>query len=178
LAQLIGILEEYEMKLVGKWLTLGVDVISFHTDFATQHGLMMSPASFRKYLKPLFTHLFQPCRQAGVHVFLSSDGRTLDVVDDLVECGVSVHDPQIRPNTVAGIAKAYRGRLCASVDLDQQGFPFMTPQEIRDQIHEVVDVLAMPEGGLMMTATFYDPNTPLRNIEATAEALEDFCFPG
>jgi len=177
LARLFAMLEEYELKLIGKWLSLGVDVISFHTDFATQYGLMMSPRSFRKYLKPLFAHLFRPCRQAGVHVVLSSDGRTVDIVDDLIECGVSVQDPQVRPNTVAGIAAAYKGKLCASVDLDQQGFPFMTPGQMRDHIREVVDTLAMPEGGLMLTATFYDPNTPLCNIEAAARAFEDFCFP-
>jgi hypothetical protein len=176
LSQLIGILEDYELKLVQKWLELGVDAISFHTDFATQQGLMISPAKFRKYLKPLFTHLFQPCRQAGVHVYLSSDGRVLDVVDDMVEAGVSVHDPQLRANTIAGIAKAYQGKLCASVDLDEQGFPFLTPGEIRDEIHEVVDTLAMPEGGLMLVANVYDPATPLRNIAALAEAMEDFCF--
>ena len=69
-----------------------------------------------------------------MHVILSSDGRLLDIVDDLIECGVSVHDPQLRPNTVEGIARAYQGKLCASVDLDQQGFPFMTPIEIDEQI--------------------------------------------
>jgi len=138
---------------------------------------MMSPRSFRKYLKPLFAALFQPCRRAGVHVALSSDGRLLDVVDDLLECGVSVHDPQLRPNTVAGIARAYKGKLCASVDLDQQGFPFMTPTEIREQIGEVVGELAAPEGGLMLSAGINDAIVPLRNIETIIESMEQFCFP-
>jgi len=56
-----------------------------------------------------------------VHVFLSSDGRTLDAADDLIECGVSLHDPQLRPNTLKGIVQAFKGRLCVSVNLDQQG---------------------------------------------------------
>jgi uroporphyrinogen decarboxylase len=176
LMTLIGMLQQYELKLIDKWLQMGVDYISFHTDFATQQGLMISPKSFRKYLKPLFTALFQPCRRAGVHVLLSSDGRMLDVVDDMVECGVSIHDPQLRPNTAEGIARAYRGKLCAKVDLDQQGFPFMTPAEIRAMIKETVDTLAVPEGGLMLTANVYDADVPLRNIEAIAVALEDYCL--
>jgi len=63
LAQLIAILEAYELKLVQKYLSLGVDAISFHTDFATQEGLMISPRSFRTWLKPLFARLFRPCRR-------------------------------------------------------------------------------------------------------------------
>jgi uroporphyrinogen decarboxylase len=177
LPQLIAILEAYELKLVQKYLSLGVDVISFHTDFATQEGLMISPRSFRKWLEPLFSHLFKPCRAAGLHVFLSSDGRTLEVADDLIECGVSLHDPQLRPNTLKGIVQAFKGRLCANVNLDQQGFAFMTPQEIREQVRSVVDAMGMPEGGLMLRAAFSDPNTPLRNIAAMAEAMEEYCFP-
>lgn len=173
---LIGMVRDYELKLIDKWLEIGVDVMRFHTDFATQTGLMISPASFRKYLVPLFTTLFQKCRDAGVHVVLSSDGVTLGVVDDLVACGVSVQDPQLRPNTAKGIGKHYKGKLCAAVDLDQQGFPFMTPAEIRDMVKEVVDEVALPEGGLMLTANIYDTITPLANIAALMESMEEFCF--
>ena len=38
--------------------------------------------------------VFQRCREAGVHVWYSSDGNILPIVDDLIECGVSIHDPQ------------------------------------------------------------------------------------
>jgi len=176
LDRLIAILQDYELRLIARWLEIGVDAISFHTDFATQTGLMMSPRSFRKYLAPLFRTLFQTCRRAGAHVVLSSDGRTLEVADDLVECGVSMHDPQLRPNTVEGIARAFKGKLCVVVDLDQQGFPFMSPAEIRAQVDEVIDAIALPEGGLMLRAIVSDAETPLSNIEALIEAMEDLCW--
>jgi hypothetical protein len=112
-----------------------------------------------------------------VHGGLSSDGRALDVVDDMVECGVSFHDPQLRRNTLAGIRRAYRGMLCASVDLDQQGFPFMSPEAIRAQVREVVETLGAPEGGLMLSACIDDPQVSLQNIAALVEAMEEYCFP-
>jgi len=177
LAQLIDRLEENSTALVDRWLAFGLDMISFHTDFGTQSGLMISPVKFRQYIKPMFARIFTHCRQQGVHVYLSSDGRVLDVVDDLIECGVSAHDPQLRANTLEGIARAYKGRLCAVVDLDRQGFPFMTPQEIRDDIQRVVDVMADPSGGLMLLASVYGGNVPLENCAAICEKLEDVCFP-
>ena len=176
LVRLIAMLEDYEMRLIRRWLKLGVDVIGFHTDIGAQASLMISPASFLKYIKPMFKTLFQACRQAGVHAYLSSDGRLLEIVDDLIECGVSVHDPQLRANTLEGIARAYKGKLCANVDLDRQSFPFITPQEIRRQIKEVVDVMAAPEGVLMVSAGIFGADVPLRNIVAICEAMEDYCL--
>jgi uroporphyrinogen decarboxylase len=175
LSRLIAMLEEHEAVLIERWLSLGVNVVSFHTDIGTQRSLMIQPASFRRYLKPMFSRLFRRCRDAGAHVSLSSDGNLLAIVDDLIECGVSVHDPQLRACTLPGIAQAYKGRLCANVDLDRQGFPFMTPAEIRQQVKEVVDTMALPEGGLMLLAAFFGADVPLRNIAALCEAMEDYC---
>jgi uroporphyrinogen decarboxylase len=173
LQQLIDMLLEYEMGLVGRWLEIGVDIISFHTDIGTQNGLMISPAQFRHYLKPMFSKLFTTCRDAGAHVYLSSDGRLLEIVDDLIECGVSVHDPQLRANTLDGIATAYQGRLCVNLDLDRQSFPFLSPAEIQTQVEESVTRLYRPEGGLMLMAAVWDETIPLDNVEALAAAMEE-----
>ena len=45
----------------------------------------------------------------------------LAFVDDLLECGVSFHDPQYRVHTLDGIARAYGGRMCVMVDLMSRG---------------------------------------------------------
>lgn len=168
---------EHQMKLVNEYLKIGVDVIAFHTDIGTQNALMISPAHFREYVKPMFKALFQPIRQAGAHVYLSSDGRLTEIVDDLIECGVSVHDPQLRANTLEGIEKHYKGRLCANVDLDRQMWAFCTPDDIDAQVKEVVDRLYLPEGGLMVSASVWDANTPLENIEALCQALDRYAPP-
>ena len=176
LPRLIEMLLEYEMKLIGKWLGIGVDIIGFHTDIGTQRGLMISPAKFRKYIKPLFKELFTTCRSAGTHVALSSDGHLLEIVDDLVECGVSMHDPQIRANTLEGIARAYKGKLCINLDMDRQMFPFCTPADIRHQVKQAVEQLNAPEGGFMIFASISGGDVPLENIEAICQAFEAFCF--
>jgi len=175
LPRLISMLLDYETKLVKKWLEIGVDMVSFHTDIGTQNGLMISPVKFRKYFKPMFRKLFRTCREAGVHVYLSSDCRLLDIVDDLIECGVSVHDPQLRANTLDGIAGAYKGRLCVDLDLDRQMFPFCSSSDIRRLVRESVEKLYLPEGGLMMKGEI-GPDVPLENIEAMCQAMEEFCI--
>lgn len=176
LPKLIDMLLEYEMGLVQKWLELGVDVMGFHTDIGTQKALMISPDMFRRYLKPMFKTLFMTCRDAGVHVLLSSDGHLLEIVDDLIECGVSVHDPQVRANTLEGIERCYKGKMCINLDLDRQMFPFCTPQDIWNQLEEGLERLYMPEGGLMINGAVGGEDVPLENMEALASAMEALCL--
>lgn len=174
LSRLIEMLTEYELRLVRKWLDLGVDVVAFHTDIGHQRALMISPAQFRRTIKPMFMAIFQACREAGALVYLSSDGCLLEIVDDLIECGVCVHDPQVRANTLDGIARAYRGRLCANVDLDRQMFRFCKPGDIWRQVEEAVQKVGAPEGGIMLAGSVWDAGVPLENIEALCAALEQF----
>ncbi|MBM3493075.1 MAG: hypothetical protein FJX72_01950 [Armatimonadetes bacterium] len=174
LGELIALLLDYEKRLVGMWLDLGADVVGFHTDIGAQNALMISPAKFRKWIKPMFAEVFGMVRSAGAHVYLSSDGRLVDIVDDLIEIGVSVHDPQLRANTLDGIVTKYKGRLCANADLDRQMFAFCTPDDIRAHVREVVERMYMPEGGLMLSGSVWDANTPIENIEALCDALEPY----
>jgi hypothetical protein len=174
--QLIDVVLKQKMALIGQLLETDVDIIHFHGDIGTQRGPMISPTHFRKYIKPMYKTMFMACRDAGVHVFYSSDGNILELVDDLIECGVSLHDPQFRSNTLEGIVKNYKGRLCARVDLDQQHIlPFGTPADVDSHVREVVKAMYSPDGGLMIY-TEIQAAYPLRNIETLCEALKKYCL--
>jgi uroporphyrinogen decarboxylase len=176
LVPLIEKVTDCEMKLIRLWLDLGVETMAFHTDIGAQKSLMISPAKFRKYIKPMFMKLFRACQEGGALVYLSSDGCLLEIVDDLIECGVAVHDPQLRANTLEGIKRAYKGKMCARVDLDRQSFPFATPAQLREQVREVVETMAAPEGGLMVLAAIYGNDVSLKNIEAICQAMQEYCL--
>ena len=178
LCELVEILTDYTMRLTDLWLEAGVDMMAYHTDIGTQRALMISPAKFRQHIKPMFSKVFKHVREQGVEVMLSSDGNLLEIVEDLIECGVSVHDPQIRANTLEGIRKAYKGKMCVNLDLDRQMFMFCKPDDIRQQVKDSVGALDSPQGGMMIYAAFCDDATPLENIEATCEAFEEYCLKG
>lgn len=175
LDRLIEMLTEYELSVIAEWRKIGVDMISFHTDIGTQESTMISPASFRRHVKPTFRTLFRAVRDAGSLVYLSSDGNITGIVDDLVECGLQAHDPQLRATGVAGIATAWKGKLFANVDLDRQGFPFMTPGQVRDQVRSVIDAMYDPRGGFGVFASIYG-EVPMRNIEEICACFEEWCF--
>ena len=172
---LIEMLLDYEMKLTKKWLSLGVDAVFYHTDIGTQNSLMISPEAFRKYIKPLYKEIFTYCRQRGAHVILSSDGCLLSIVPDLIECGVSQHDPQFGANPLDRIKAVYADKLAVRLDLDRQMFPFCAPADIDKHVKDSVDALWSEEGGLSLQCQFIDDITPLENIEAMLRALDTYC---
>jgi uroporphyrinogen decarboxylase len=174
LDRLIEMLVDYNRKYIQLWLDIGVDQIYCHGDIGAQNSLMFSPRTFKRYIKPAYQELFGMCRQAGVHVWYSSDGRMLEVVDDLIECGVTLHDPQLGPNPLQGLVAKYKGRLCAQVDINAQMLPFWSPAEIRRQVREVVEAMSDSRGGLML---FFGVNAdlPLVNLEAICLAWEEYC---
>jgi uroporphyrinogen decarboxylase len=170
---LIDMVTGQRMVIVDKLLEIGVDAIYFHADIGFQHGLMIRPAQFRKYVKPMWKKLFTRCREAGTHVYLSSEGRLLDIVDDMIECGVSIQDVEMASQSLDEIADAYKGRLCVMFYPDAQRTPRWRPQELRAHIEQVVTRLGSPSGGLVF-AGYPTPDVPLENIEEMARAMEDY----
>jgi uroporphyrinogen-III decarboxylase len=163
----------YNMREVEKTLANKPKIVHFGDDLGNQTSLPMSPEHFRKYLKPCYKKIFGACRDAGAHVYLHSDGHILEIIDDLIECGVTVLNPQIRANTLDGLVEKCKGKVAVNLDLDRQLFPFCTPEEIDEHVREAVVKLGSKEGGLMLTAEC-EPDVPLENIEAICQALEKY----
>ena len=174
---LIEMLWEHSLGNAKKWLDIGVDVLAFHTDIGTQASLMISPAQFRKYIKPMFKDIFQTARKRGALVSLSSDGNLTSIVDDLIECGVNSHDPQYRACTLAGIKNNYYGKpIMIKLDLDRQMFPFAAPAEIDAHVLNSVRELYRKEGGLSLMGAIYGGDVSEENIWALANALRKYCL--
>lgn len=176
LERLINIVLDYNIRLINKWLELGVDAMYFGDDLGNQDRLPISPEKFRRYLKPCYRKMFSLCKEKGVYVYLHSDGHILEIIDDLIECGIDVINPQVRANGIEGLAKTAKGKVCIDLDLDRQLFPFATPEEIREHILIAVEKLNSPRGGLMLYAEC-EPDVPLENIDAICGTLEEIGGP-
>ncbi|MBN1873997.1 MAG: hypothetical protein JXA33_07190 [Anaerolineae bacterium] len=179
LQQLIDIVLAYNLRQAEVWLAdLKTQrepgtLVHFGDDLGMQNRLALHPRKWRKYLKPCFRQIYQPFREAGYYVYMHTDGHILEIIPDLVDCGVNVVNPQARANGLDGLAEVCKGKVCVDLDLDRQLFPFCTPQDVDDHIHEAVDKLGDPAGGLWLKAEI-GMDIPLENIEAIFVALEKY----
>ena len=148
-------------------------IVYFGDDLGMQHALPVSPEKWRQYLKPCFQQIYAPFHQAGHYVYMHTDGHILEIIPDLVDCGVKVVNPQIRANGLDGLEEVCKGKVCINLDLDRQLFPFCTPADIDDHVHEAVDRLGSPEGGLWLNAEIND-DIPMENVAAIFKAVEKY----
>ena len=172
LDKLIHMVLSRNVAQVQKYLELGIEHLSGGDDMGMQTALPIRPEDWVHYLKPCFEAIFGPCRDRGVSVYLHSDGHILEIIPHLVECGVSVINPQVRANTLDGLVSVAKGRVCINLDLDRQLFPFATPDEVRAHIREAKQTLYTPEGGLMLNAECA-PDVPVDTVRAICETLEE-----
>lgn len=180
LQQLIDIVLEYNLRQVrlriAKLQETGAEAgrnLYFGDDLGTQKALPISPAAWRKYLKPCYQAIYGLVREAGYSVYMHSDGHIIPIIPDLIECGVQVINPQIRANGLDNLVATCKGKVCVNLDLDRQLFPFCTPTDIDAHIRQAVEALGSPEGGLWLLAEI-DDGVPLANVEAICAALEKY----
>jgi uroporphyrinogen decarboxylase len=169
--ELIDMIVEFNTQIVLRYLEMGIDLMGFGDDLGMQERLTVSPAMWRRYIKPAYARLFGPCREAGVHVKLHSDGYIADILEDMVQIGVTITNPQDLCNGLETIRRKLKGKVCIDLDIDRQTIvPWGTPEQIERHIRTCVETLGSPEGGLMLICGVY-PGTPLANIEAVIGAM-------
>lgn len=177
LHEIYDMIYNYWAPVVDYHVKRGVDVFNFAEDLGTQETTILSPETFNKWVKPVYARLMKPCKDAGILVYLHSDGKTLDILEDQIEAGVDIVNPQDLCNGIDNIARRIKGRACIQIDIDRQYvIPFGTPKDIDDLIKEEVMKLGSREGGLMMIAGVYPP-TPMENLDALCTAVEKYrCY--
>jgi uroporphyrinogen decarboxylase len=181
--ELLDRITEFQTRLWENTLeTVGdnVDICLHSEDLGTQNGPIMSPALYRRFLKPRQTKLFSHIKKAAkkeVKVLLHSCGSIRALIPDLIETGIDALNPiQVR---AAGmdtkeLKRQFGKDLCfwgGGVDT-QEILPHGSPAEVRDEVKRRIDELA-PGGGFVFAAVHnIQPDVPPENILAMWEAFQ------
>ena len=71
-----------------------VDMIKIGDDLGTEQSLLMSPAMYRRILKPIHADYIAFIQaRTKARIFFHTDGDVFDLLDDLVEIGVDILNP-------------------------------------------------------------------------------------
>jgi len=174
LDELISIVENYWFEVIKRWVECGVDVISFGDDLGLQHSLPMGPHYWRRYIKPSYKRIFSYCRSNDVYISLHTDGYIVEIIPDLIKCGVSTLNPQDLVNGLDNIRELAKGKVFINLDVDRQNITvFGTPEEVDAHIFNCIKTLGSPKGGLSMIWGVY-PATPIECIEAGVKAMDKY----
>jgi uroporphyrinogen decarboxylase len=157
----------YEMFLeaVGPYVTM----IEYGDDLGAQNNLLISPASYREFIKPAQKELFDLIhdRAPGARIFMHSDGALRKIIPDLIEAGVDVLNP-VQPSAKGmeseALKRDFGDRLVFHGAVDQKPQEG-TEEEIRAEVRRRIDALA-PGGGYVLAPCNVIVEPPVENIVA------------
>ncbi len=167
-------LVDYWIQVIHQALAAGADACSFADDWGAQHALLISPQLWREFFKPRYKRMFDAVHEGGGHVWFHTDGYTWDILDDFIEIGVDVLNPQHHIMGNERVAERIAGRVCLRSDLDRQHIiPHGTPEEIQNHVKEIIALFTNYNGGLILHGEI-GPDVPFDNIKAMYQAFEQY----
>ena len=151
----------------------GARCVMIFGDFAHQQELMVSPAVFRRVLKPLLAGFVARLKNVRpeVLVFLHSDGNLTSVLEDLIECGFdAVHPIQPECMDMAVVKRRFGDRLTLFGGVSVQSeLPGSDPQVIRALVRRRIELLGQNGGFILAPSNSIMPDVPTASVLAIYE---------
>ncbi len=161
---------------VGKY----IQVFTYWDDVSTQEGWMISPAMYRRMIKPRTRRLVEAIKKkTDAKLFYHSCGATYPLIPDLIELGFDILNP------VQVSAKGMDTKLLkrdfgkditfwgGGVDT-QHVLPFGSVQAVQDEVKRRIDDLA-PGGGFVFAAVHnIQALVPPHNIIAAFDTAREY----
>jgi uroporphyrinogen decarboxylase len=168
LEKLLDIPFHYHLTAARRLVEMGVDMIWLGDDVGGQKTMLISPAHWRKFLKPRMAHIISELKRINPHVKVAyhSDGAIQPIIPELIEIGLDVLNP-IQPACMdpAALKRQYGKNLCFWGSMDEQHtLPFGTPAEVEAEVRTRLMTIGQ-EGGLIIGPTHnVQLDTPLENF--------------
>jgi uroporphyrinogen decarboxylase len=175
--RLLDALVEYQVVLIRRWASLGgVDAVFLTDDWGSQRSLLIDPVTWREIFAARYRRLVAAAHGCGLGVIFHSCGNVAAILGDLVDLGVDVVDPlQSEALDLAWVAREFGGTVAFAGGLPVQVLPRLGPQEVRDMVHRLVDLLGSPHANALILAPSNSllADVPLANLEALFAACHE-----
>jgi len=166
----------YHLEVASKLVEMGVDMVWLGDDVGAQDRMLISPAHWRRFLKPRMAELISTLRaiNPGIKIAYHSDGYIYPIIPDLVEIGVDVLNP-VQPHCLVPekLKKEYGDRLCfwGTIDL-QYTLPFGPTEEVKNEVLKRIRTVGR-NGGLIISPTHnLQLDVPLENFWVMIDTVQ------
>jgi uroporphyrinogen decarboxylase len=155
-----------------------VDLAMFGDDLGTQQGPVMSPALYRRLIKPYHARMVQAVKRFNKPLLLHSCGSVAAFLPDLIEMGIdALHPIQVSAKDMesARLKREFGRDITFWGGIDtQRVLPRGTPADVRLEVQKRIADLG-PGGGYVLGAVHnIQAEVPVENILAMFEAAREF----
>ncbi len=152
-----------------------MDLIYVAEDLGTQESLLMSPAMFRRFLRPTLRKIIDLAHSSGIKVFHHDDGAIRPMIPDLLDIGIDLLNPiqwRCRGMDRGALARDFGARVVFHGGVDNQHtLPFGTADDVRHEVEDNLAFFAGCKGYIVAPCHNIQANTPTENIVALYETV-------
>jgi uroporphyrinogen decarboxylase len=170
--ELLDRITEYNIALIDEAADIGgVDCVHFGDDWGSQHGPLVSPETWREFIKPRFKATCGAAKSRGLSVSLHCCGNVELLMPDIIECGVDVFDPfQPEAMDIWRLKRRFGDRIAFWGGLSVQStFPFGSPQDVHDEGERLLREMGRAGGYILAPSHSLTGDIPPQNISAFIE---------
>lgn len=150
------------------------------TDFGAQNNCFISPKAFRSLYKPYYKRVNDWIHEnTPWKTFIHSCGAILPIIPDIIEAGFDILNPvqTSAANMDPTVLKARFGEQVTfwggGVDT-QHTLPFGTPEEVRTQVRERLDIFGKGGGFVFNPIHNVQAKVPIENLLAMYETVKEY----
>jgi uroporphyrinogen decarboxylase len=147
------------------------DAIGLSDDYGSQHGLLISPEAWLRFIKPCLARIFAYAKKNGYGIFLHSCGNIRSIIEELIDVGLDILHP-IQPEAmdIMELKTEYGKDLtfCGGIST-QRLLPSGTPGEIHDVVRRTKEIMGRRSGYICDAGINILADVPLENIIAFIE---------
>jgi len=147
---------------------LRFDGVALSDDYGNQKQLVMNPADWRQFVKPLLKEIYGLARANNRVVFHHSCGNIVEIIPDLIEIGLDILHP-IQPEAmdIFALKKEFGKDLAFCGGLRTQDLlPRGTPEEIKKEVRMLKDKMGKGGGYILEPGITIQADVPEENIAA------------
>ena len=174
--QLARMTTDFVKSAIEMAIAEGADVILLDGDISFQQATMMSPAHYRKFLKPFHQECVDLAHAKGLPIIKHSDGNFWLVMDDLLEIGFDgLHPIQPQCMDIREVKAHVRGRACIVGNIDCANLlPFGTEEEVIASVRETIRDIAPGGGYILSSSNSIHPACDPKNVLAMFRAVRQY----
>ena len=162
------------------YVEAGVDVLWIGDDVGSQNAPLLNPAMWREFLLPPLKGIIARARavRPDVPIAYHSCGCVGFAVEGLIEAGVDILESvQPEANDPAELKARYGERLAFWGGVGSQStMSGGTPADVKAEVKRLIETVGKGGGYICSPAHRIEPESPLENVEAFVEAIEDYGY--
>lgn len=171
---LLDRITEWNLTCIDHMCEYPLDAIHLGDDWGQQHGLIMGPDLWRKFIKPCIKRMYARVKSHGKFVSIHSCGDVHEVFGDLIDIGLDIFNPfQPEVMDVVEMKKQFGKHLTFHGGIStQKTLPYGTPDDVRAEVRWLIENIGKDGGYVACPAHCIPGDVPLENMLALVEALQ------